>query len=198
MSDAERIKWDARYREGSHTVAEPSRALLAIEALLLASVSATGRPLRALDVGGGAGRHALWLARKGFEVTVADVSEVGLAIARDRARAEGIAIHTTALDLESEPLPEGPWDLVLVSHFLHRPLFGAFPGALAEGGVLVVLHPTRTNLERFDKPGAAFLLDDGELPSLARGLTIVRYDEGWLEEGRHEARLVARKERALL
>ena len=194
MSEVEWIKWDARYREGSHTAAGPSAALVAIEALLPAAVSGAGVQARALDVGGGAGRHALWLARKGFDVTIADVSEVGLSLARDRARAEGLDLRTVALDLESEPLPGGPWGLVLVSHFLHRPLFAAFAGALAEGGVLVVLHPTRTNLERHAKPGAAFLLGDGELPSLARGLTIVRYDEGWLEEGRHEARLVARRE----
>jgi tellurite methyltransferase len=192
MSDAERIKWDARYREGSHTATEPSRALTAIESLLPAAGPALR--LRALDVGGGAGRHALWLARKGFDVTLVDVSEVGLALVNDRARAEGLTVHTVPADLERDPLPEGPWDLILVSHFLHRPLFAAFPGALAHSGLLVVLHPTRTNLERHDKPGAAFLLEDGELPGLVRGLTIVRHDEGWLEEGRHEARLVARKD----
>jgi hypothetical protein len=35
-------------------------------------------------------------------------------------------------------------------------------------------------------------LDEGELPALVEGLEVLRYEEGWLEEGRHEARVVAR------
>lgn len=186
MSSDERTKWDARYREGSHAGAEPSKVLVEIEALL----PARGR---ALDVGGGAGRHALWLARRGLDVTIADISQAGLAIATERARAEGLAVRTLVADLETDPLPAGPWDLIVVFHFLLRPLFSVFPHVLAPGGVLAVVHPTRANLARHDRPGAAFLLGDGELPGLVIGLEIVRYDEGWLDEGRHEARLVARK-----
>jgi tellurite methyltransferase len=37
------------------------------------------------------------------------------------------------------------------------------------------------------------VLEDGELPRLISGLETVRYEEGWLESGRHEARLVARR-----
>ena len=37
------------------------------------------------------------------------------------------------------------------------------------------------------------LLEDGELPGLVRGLEILKYEEGWTEEGQHEARLVARR-----
>ena len=60
---------------------------------------------------------------------------------------------------------------------------------------LVVVHPTRSNLERHDSPGPHHLLDDGELPGLIPGLEVVHYEEGWSEEGRHEARLVARLRR---
>jgi hypothetical protein len=64
---------------------------------------------------------------------------------------------------------------------------------LAPGGLLVVEHPTRSNLLRHEKPGAAFLLDDGELPGLCAGLSIEIYEEGWSQAGRHEARIVARR-----
>ena len=53
--------------------------------------------------------------------------------------------------------------------------------------------PTRSNLRRHPHPREAFLLDDGELPSLVGDLEVVSYEEGWLDEGRHEARLVARR-----
>ena len=100
---------------------------------------------------------------------------------------------TVRVDLEVAPLPAGPWDLILCTHFLHRPLFAVFPGALAPGGWLVTAHATRSNLERHPRPGAAHLLEDGELSSLMRGLEVVRLEEGWLEGGRHEARAVARR-----
>jgi tellurite methyltransferase len=85
---------------------------------------------------------------------------------------------------------------VLCCYFLHRPLFPALAAALAPGGILAVAHATRSNLARHPRPGPQFLLEDGELPGLVRGLSleILRFEEGWLEEGRHEARIVARKE----
>jgi hypothetical protein len=40
------------------------------------------------------------------------------------------------VDFEVEPVPPGPWDLILVFHYLHRPLFEQFEGLLAPGGLL--------------------------------------------------------------
>ncbi len=60
-------------------------------------------------------------------------------------------------------------------------------------GLLAVAHATRSNLARHPRPGPDRVLEDGELPGLVRGLDVLRYEEGWLESGRHEARLVARR-----
>jgi SAM-dependent methyltransferase len=184
MSDAERTKWDARYREQDAAGGKPSPFLVSLDPIL----PHTGR---ALDVAGGAGRHAVFLALRGLDVTIADISRVGLDLAEEEARRAGVRLTTVALDLEREPLPEGPWDVILSFHYLNRPLFAAYPGLLSPGGRLLVVHPTRSNLLRHQKPSGQFLLEDGELPGLVPGLTVVRYEEGWLEEGRHEARLVA-------
>jgi SAM-dependent methyltransferase len=185
VTEGDRERWNARYAE-KPDLTPPSAFLEELEDLL-------PRRGRALDVAGGAGRNALWLARRGLETTLADVSDVALAQAAAAARAEGLRLSTVQLDLESSPLPAGPWDLVLCTYFLHRPLFSAYPAVLAPGGVLVVAHATRTNLERYPRPGPDHLLEDGELPGLVRGLDILRYREGWAESGRHEARLVARR-----
>ena len=107
-----------------------------------------------------------------------------------------MSIRTQVCDLETQALPQGPWDLILCSYFLQRSLFAAFPELLAPGGLLVFFHATRSNLERNARPPAAFLLDDGELVGLAGSLEVVRYEEGWFEEGRHEARLVARRSKS--
>ena len=183
MDDRER--WDARWRERGEP-GEPSRVLLDLASLLPTSG-------RALDVGGGGGRHALWLARRGLDVTIADVSAEGLRIASEAASREGLSLNTLQVDLERDGLPPGPWDLIVQLHFLHRPLFAAFADALAPGGVLVVVHPTRRNLERHEHPSARFLLEEGELRRLVGPLDVVHEAEGWSVEGRHEAVVVARR-----
>jgi SAM-dependent methyltransferase len=185
MAGGDRERWNARYAE-EEAPATPAPWLAGLDALL-------PRRGRALDVAGGSGRHALWLARRGLEVTLADVSDVALERAARDARAEGLALATVQVDLESALLPPGPWDLILCVYFLHRALFPSLAAALAPGGVLVAAHATRTNLERHSHPGPRWLLEDGELPTLVRGLDVLRYEEGWLESGRHEARLVARR-----
>ena len=185
MSDADRAKWDERYRTKGPESSAPSAWLTSLE---------LPGPGRALDVAGGAGRNAVWLARRGWQVTVVDISAEGLAL----ARAAEPSLHLVCADLERDPLPAGPFDLVVSTYFLRRELFDAFPTLLAPGGLLVYVQPTRSNLQRHPRPPAAFLLEDGELPSLVQGLEIVRHDEGWFSDGgetRHEARLLARKPR---
>jgi SAM-dependent methyltransferase len=187
VPEPDRDRWNARYAARTERSA-PSPFLEELGDLL-------PRRGRALDLAGGAGRHAFWLARRGLEVTLVDVSDVALAQAEATARAEGLAIATACQDLLASPPPPGPWDLVLCTYFLHRPLFAAFPGMLAPGGILAFAHATRKNLEVHPRPGPDHLLEDGELPSLVGGLEVLRLQEGWTESGRHEARLVARKPR---
>lgn len=185
MSLDDREKWNARYREQGAPSA-PSSFLTGLDALL-------PRSGRALDVGGGAGRNALWLARRGLAVTLADVSEVALEQAARAAREGGLPLATVQVDLEAAPMPDGPWDLIVCTYFLHRPLFAAFAEALGPDGWLVFAHATRKNLERRARPGPAYVLEEGELATLVGGLHVLELREGWFEEGRHEARLVARK-----
>jgi hypothetical protein len=186
MSDFDRQKWNAKYADADFAPREPSVGLVRLDRFL-------PRRGRALEVAGGAGRHAIWLAGRGLDVTIADISAVGLAQARERAAAAGLAIRTLEIDLQEDPFPAGPWDLIVSVCFLWRPIYAAYPAALAPGGLLVVIQPTKKNLQRHDKPPADFLLDDGELPRLVQGLEIVHFEEGWLGDDRHDAVLVARK-----
>lgn len=180
MSAQDRMKWNERWKERG-SPGEPSPFVRSLAELI-------PRRGTALDVAGGAGRHASWLARHGLDVTLVDISEEALAL----ARAHGPAMRTLALDLDRQPLPAGPFDVILVFHFLDRRVYAELSARLAPGGLAVVVHPTRTNLERHASPSAAYLVDPGELPRLLPGLEILRYEEGWLAEGRHEARLVGR------
>lgn len=186
MAEADHRKWDGRYARGEHASEQPSP--------MLASLAAWLPPAgRALDVAGGAGRNAIWLARRGLSVTLADISAVGLALATQRARQSNVRLTTVQVDLEQEPLPPGPWQLIVCVLYLYRPLFAQFSTELAPGGTLIVIHPTDSNLRRHARPPPRFLLRDGELPQLVHQLDIVHSQEGWSIENRHDAVLVARR-----
>ncbi len=183
-------RWDAKYADRESAPVRPSLLLTGLDHLLPKSG-------HAIDVAGGAGRHAIWLAQRGLDVTLTDISPVGLDIARERAAAAGVELTTQHVDLEADPFPLGPnpsgkWDLIVSFQFLWRPLFTEFAKALAPGGLLVFSQPTVRNLEKHAKPPARFLLEEGELRQLASDLEIVHYEEDWLAEGRHDALLVAR------
>ena len=180
----DRAYWNQRYTEAPWTE-EPSSWLTKNADILLQSG-------RALDIAGGPGRNALWLAALGWEVTVVDVSNVALKLATDRARELDLLLTTTLGDLSIDPLPVGPWDLVMVFHYLDKDLLRRIESVLRHGGVLVGALATATNLERNDRPPLPYLLDDGELPSLLGDLEMLEYEEGWLDD-RHDARFVARR-----
>jgi len=153
----------------------------------------------AVDLAGGAGGTALWLAAQGIETTLVDVSERALEIARATAAERSLPLRTVRADLEAEPLPtatelggDGGWRAAVCTNFLHRPMLGALSGLLVPGGIALVLIATVDNLLYNARPGRPFLVKRGELPGLCHGLETVSFEEGWFGH-RHEARLVARR-----
>ncbi|MEM1417097.1 MAG: class I SAM-dependent methyltransferase [Myxococcota bacterium] len=184
MADADREKWDARYRSGQHPGGEPSW-LREFEGELPGEG-------KALDVAAGSGRVSVYLARRGLSVTAIDISPVGLALAREAASDEGLEIRTQAIDLERQPLPEGPFDLVACFHYRQRALFPVILSQLEPGGMVVAELPTLRNLERQMRPSKRWLAEPNELLRDCGSLEVLYYREGWLGE-RHLARLIARR-----
>lgn len=76
-------------------------------------------PGDALDVGCGTGGDALWLARRGWNVTAVDVSAVAVDRLAHLARSQGLAdrIATRRHDLH-DGFPPGGFDLIN-AHYLH-------------------------------------------------------------------------------
>jgi tellurite methyltransferase len=191
VADEDRERWNRKYREADAGKREPSAALVELAQWL-------PERGRALDVAGGSGANAVWLARQGLEVTIVDVSEVGLGLAEAHARRSGVTLAIERADLEAEPLPAGPWALVLCCFYLQRELVPRIVDGLEPGGRLVWIHPTVTNLERHASPGPRFLLQPGEAARAveAAGLQVRWAEEAWVgtgEAARHLARVVAER-----
>ena len=192
----EKSLWNQKYSEGSHGSLQPDPFLVAAYEEFLSAAP----PGLALDVAGGVGRHAIWLAQRGWRVKLVDISEVGVKQAEENAKQTGTAssIATAVRDLNSEQdLGQEQYDLVMVFFFLQRELFPALAAAIKPGGHLIYKTYT-TEQQRFGggrfSSGPShpmFLLQPNELLHAFPSLRVLHYHETTQERG--VAELVARK-----
>lgn len=138
-----------------------------------------------LDLACGGGRHSRLLAALGHPVLAADRDVAALARA-----AVGVGITTLEVDLEQGAIDHPVWPLaaqrfsgIVVTNYLHRPLFPLIIKSLAPGGVLIYETFALGN-EHFGKPSNPdFLLKPAELLNMAQkhGLQIVAFEESYVE-----------------
>jgi SAM-dependent methyltransferase len=139
-----------------------------------------------LDLACGSGRHSRLFLERGHPVLAVDRDLSRLGDLRDDPRLEALAC-----DLEAGPIPDffqRRFGGIVVTNYLHRPLFAAMAAALAPGGVLIYETFAKGN-ERFGKPSNPdFLLDPGELlTAFAERLKIVAFEDIIVEEPRPAA-----------
>ena len=99
-------------------------------------------PCQVLELGCGRGSNAIWLARRGFDVTALDVSETAVDRARQEAERAGVTVTVAAGDVLSDSLPRGPFGLAFDRGCFHsfdeastRSLFSRkVSDQLADGG----------------------------------------------------------------
>ncbi len=133
--------WDQRYADGQQWSSAPN----ALVAELLGGLP----PGDAVDLAAGEGRHALWLAGRGWRATAVDFSDVGLA--RGRAQRGAERVRWVTADVLAWDAPPTSLDLVLVAYF-HVPvadmraLLDRAVGWLRPGGGLLVLGHDVENL----------------------------------------------------
>ena len=155
------------------------------------------KPGRALDLGTGEGRNALFLAEKGWTVTGVDLSEVAIAQARKNAESRGVKFEAIVGDLDTYDFGKGSYDLIL-SFYMHgwhdrsaTDVPKRIHDALAPGGLLV--------MEAYAKPEVAYGFSVDELARSFGRLAILR-NESVMEAAdwdkgnkRHIVRFVAQK-----
>jgi SAM-dependent methyltransferase len=138
----------------------------------------------------GSGRHTRFLAAAGHPVLAVDRDVA--ALAETRARSAGIV--TLQLDLEHGgdtrwPFEAGRFSGIVVTNYLHRPLFPHIVASLAPGGVLIYETFASGN-GRFGKPSNPdFLLQPGELLELVQTcvsapLHVVAFEDGYVDSPR--------------
>ena len=137
----------------------------------------------ALDVASGSGRNAFWLAARGLDTVAFDRDATKIATIRETAEQLGLPLRGDVVDLETGDvtLPVDAYDLIVVVHYLHRPLFPALKAALRPGGMLVYETFTRAQAQRGRPTNPAFLLEPGELRELVAPFEVLFEREGEFE-----------------
>lgn len=149
---------------------------------------------RALDIAMGEGRHAVYLAKKGFQVDGVDISDVGIRKAQKLAAENGVKIKTVNADLNKYKIQPNTYSVILNFYYLQRSLFPQIVAGLKKGGVLVFETNTMEQLKTpagkdFEKE---YLLEAGELKKAFSELEILHYSE--TNDGKNAvASLIARK-----
>lgn len=158
-----------------------------------------------LDVACGRGRHSLYLASHGFEVTAIDrdaESLSNLAATAKRRHLPNLTVMQVALERATDERPEFPanaFDAIIVCFYLHRPLFPWIIEALKPNGVLLYETFSIDNYFRRRHPRRwEFCLAHNELLRLTSSLRTIFYDEGEHEDGTgigsaYTAQLLAQK-----
>ncbi|HEY1287714.1 MAG TPA: class I SAM-dependent methyltransferase [Burkholderiales bacterium] len=133
-----------------------------------------------LDVACGAGRHAIFFAERGFEVYAVD---------RDDQVLPG-SIRFVKADLEDGspwPWPGKRFAAIVVTNYLHRPLFPRLVESLEPGAVLIYETFMLGN-ERYGRPSNPnFLLRPGELLEAFATLGVVAFEQGTVERPKKAA-----------
>jgi SAM-dependent methyltransferase len=170
----EREDWDRRYG-GTELLwrAEPNRFVAAeLQGL---------PPGRALDLGAGEGRNAVWLAERGWRVTAVDFSAVALDKGRGLAQARGVGVDWVLEDLRGYRPELVAYDLVLVAYLQLLPaeraavLRGAVTALARHGTLLVVGHDLANLAEGVGGPqDPAVLYTPEAVVAELTGLTVNR------------------------
>jgi SAM-dependent methyltransferase len=166
---------------------------------LLASAIAGRRPGRALDVGMGEGRNAVYLARQGWDVTGVEVSDEGVAIADRAAEGAGVRITSVLASVSAFDYGVAQWDLVVAMYTpfaLTEPAYVAQLRAALRPGGLVVIESTASDADAsFRRP---IDIDPSALRRAFDGFRIVRFEDtvavpDWGPDALRLVRLVAER-----
>lgn len=206
MSRQEQETWDERFRAGDHAGAEPDPFLAQLEdyaelfppghragpqtAGPKAGPKAAGP--KALDLACGAGRNAVYLAERGWDVAACDISLEGLRRAQALARERGVGLQLFCQDLSTVRLPAEHFDLVICFFYLLRELFPQIKATLRPHGLVVFKTYTTDQLRFPGRPRHPLhMLQPQELLGAFREFRVLTYQE--IVKDRGVAQLIAQK-----
>jgi SAM-dependent methyltransferase len=173
--DEQRSHWDVKYEQGLPSLEEPDPFFLsAFDQFVASSFSDGGM---ALDLAGGIGRHALWLAKRKWRVTVVDISEVAIRKIDQKAQQLGLTMNLFALDAKEYAFEPAIFDLVVMFYHLDRDICPQVLSTLKPGGFLICKGSVCWDSYEGIAPANIRPLAKGEILSLFPVLPVLHHQE---------------------
>lgn len=180
--------WDRKYSKNSYVYGKNP------EKFLVENYQYIPQGAKVLDVGIGEGRHAVFLAQKGFKVTGIDISSVALRKSKKLAKEYGVRFTTVRGDITTHNFKDGEFDAIVNFYYVDRELRKRLIKMLKPGGVLIFEAYTfnQKKLEEYKRYNDDYLLQPGELLDYFPSLKILKYEEP-LHESRYRASAIFQK-----
>lgn len=167
-------------------------------ALLVSAVKGR-KPGRALDVGMGQGRNAVFLALEGWDVTGFDISDVGLKAATENAKSAGVHVNAVQQSREQFDFGKSQWDLIVITYEtipLETPMYVRRMVESLRPGGLIVIETFASETGTFNRRSTD--VDPKMLLKAFDGFRIVQFEDtvampDWGDQQSRLARLVAEK-----
>lgn len=189
----QRSLWDLKYEQGLTSLEQPDPFFVSAFNQFVADQFPNGATV--LDLAGGIGRHALWLAKKNWQVTVVDISEVAIQKLDAKARQLDLALSLFALDASEYPFEAASFDLIVMFYHFDRDICRRVFSALKPGGFLICKSSLSWSTYEGPAPANIAPLEKGEILSMLPELRTVHHQERPVRD-RGVVEYIGRKSRA--
>jgi SAM-dependent methyltransferase len=175
QSNDQRARWDIKYEQGLPSLTEPDPFFIsACERFVTSSLP---KPGAVLDLAGGLGRHALWLASRSWQVSVVDVSDVAIGKLSQAALELNVKLELLVGDAAEFRFEPAHFELIVLFYHLDRSLFPRIVSALKPGGLLICKMSLRWDSGKSSTTSNTNPLHRNELPSLVPELDVLHHQE---------------------
>jgi SAM-dependent methyltransferase len=173
--DERRTHWDLKYEQGLPSLEKPDPFYLSAFDQFVAELFPNGGT--ALDLAGGIGRHALWLAKRNWQVTVVDISAVAIRKLDQKAQQLDLTLDLFALDIKEYPFQSACFDLIVMFYHFDRDICPRVLSALKPGGILICKSSLSWDPYEGAAPASIRPLARSEILSMLAGLRVMHHQE---------------------
>ena len=135
MDNGKGAVWDVKYRAGLPSLTKPDPFFLSAYERFVRRRFPDGGT--GLDLAGGLGRHALWMAGRNWRMSVVDVSKVAITQLRHQAGQLNTKLNLFALDAADFEFEDTRYDVIILFYHLDRSLFSKIVSSLSPGGIFI-------------------------------------------------------------
>jgi len=174
-TEEQRLHWDQKYQEEMASLTKPDPFFLsAYKQFVEDSFPNAGI---VLDLAGGLGRHALWLASRGWRVSVVDISEVAISRLHRTALQLDLPLDLFAIAAMEYQFEPAKFDLIVLFYHLDRSLCDKIVAALKPGGFLLCKTSLRWDSDERSISASPNPLERNEILSLVPDFEVMYHRE---------------------